>query len=160
MIRAGTLLMLIITLSEACDKQPTSLTVKVASASGDLVVVSVRNDSPRDVVLLSPMTPNRIVDPGACTLKLSTKLDDIIRPFAFTPELVILRSGAEQRFRVLLDPAYLPKTCDTWSVTTEYAYVNSDEIAGFRSKPSEELRQHILRNQHVATATDLVARNE
>jgi hypothetical protein len=160
MIRTGMLLMLVVTLSEGCKEQPDSIAVKVLSANTDAIVISVRNDSRKDIILLSPLTPNRTVDQDACTLRLSTKIDDIIRPFAFTPQLVAVRGRTEQRFRVLLHPVRLSTTCGAWHVMAEYAYVDSDLIERFSSPVSEEFRQHILRSQHLVASNDFIVLNE
>lgn len=132
------------------------LTVKVISATKDAITIKVRNNSGDDLVLLSPEAPAREVDKDACHVKLSTKVDDRIRPFAFTPQLVSVRGGSETQLRAVLLPLVIPESCADVLVSVEYAFIRPDEVERFRRKPSEDFRQYVLRNQRLVTTSQRV----
>ena len=137
-MRIGAFMMILALLSESCGERPGNVEIKVVAAGWDSVVIGVRNHSRNEVVLLSPATPSRQVDEDKCAVYLSTRVDERIRPYAFTPELVTVTRGSEMKFRASNHPFRLSKRCGRWDVTAEYAYIRPDEVENFAARPSEE----------------------
>ena len=155
-MRIGAFIMILAVLSESCGERPRNIEVKVVAAEREAIVIGVRNHSRNDVVLLSPATPSRQVDEDKCAVYLSTKVDERIRPFAFTPQLITVPGGSETKFRASIHPLSLSKPCSRWHITAEYAYIRPDEVEKFAGRPSEEFRQYVLRNQQIVTTSESV----
>ncbi len=143
----------------ACSLRPQVVSLHVVTAQKDAIVVRVRNDTEHDVVMLSPDSPSRQVDGKRCTVSLSTKVDDRVRPFAFTPRLITIQSGTEIEFRAAIHPYKVSTTCREWIVTAEYAYIRPEDVERFAGKASEDFRGHVLRNQQIVTTTASVRIN-
>jgi len=154
-MRSGALFMVLVALAQ-CKERPGRVAVHVLLAHRTSVLLSVENGTDRDIVMLSPAAPSRQVDEAHCTVKLSSKIDERVQPFAFAPELVTLRRGAKVQFNAPLYPLSLSKACARWTVDAEYAYVTPQDAAGYSENGSEEFRQHVLRVQQVATTTESI----
>lgn len=149
MKRIGVLWLIMASFVSCSDTGRTLFTVNVMSATKDMVTIEVRNNSDEELVLLSPETPAREVDEAACHVKLSTRIDDRIRPFVFTPQLIAVRGGGEMQFRAVLHPLVIPEPCRDVLVSVEYAFVRPAEVELLRHKTSEDFRQYVLKNQRL-----------
>jgi hypothetical protein len=129
------------------------VSVHVVAAHKDAIIIRIRNDTARDVVMLSPESPNRQVDEKRCTVRLSTKVDDRVRPFAFTPHLITVRRGTQLEVRAPLHPYELRTTRQKWLVTVEYAYVRPEDVERFAGKTTEDVREDVLHDQKTITTT-------
>lgn len=138
-------------LSESCGERPREIEVNVVSVERGSIVLMVRNRSGEDVVLLSPATPSRQVDDERCTVWLSTKVDERLWPYAFTPQLVTVAAGSKKTFRASIHPLRLSKACRHWHITAEYAYIRPEAAKRFAGRPSEEFRRSVLRNQRLVS---------
>jgi hypothetical protein len=142
------LLMLASLFAAACAENR-ALTIGVVAVQQDAVTLNVKNDSGRDLVLLSPAEPAREVDEARCAVRLSTKVDERIEPFAFTPRLITVRARTEMRIRAELRPLTIPASCKTVVVSLEYAFLRADEV----DKRGEDFRRYVLAHQQVVTLT-------
>ena len=143
-------LVLLLTLLTGCERR--SVAVEPLSIENNVVVLNITNDTSGDVVLLSPESPRRRADEQTCTLALSTVVDNIVRPFSFSPQLAVIRARTSARFAVKLEPVALTAKCRDWRVAATYAYVTPSAVHRFRNRP-EAFRQYVLKNQRVAAAT-------
>lgn len=121
----------------------------VAARGPNTVAVRVVNQTGIDVLLLSPMRPNRQLDPGGCTLLLSTKVQEWVRPYDFTPDLVQIRAGEKRTFSVELRED-VPANCRGWEIELEYAYVPAKEGSEARKGRASDFRGYVLENQRIA----------
>lgn len=152
-MRFAAFIVILASLSESCRQRQGRVEVTVISAESQAIVVGVANDSGNDVVLLSPATPSRMVNEDRCAVDLSTKIDERIRPFAFTPQLVTLRDGEKRQFRAALHPLRLSEACAHWRVVAEYAYIRPDEVDRFRGRAAEDFREYVLKNQQIVSTS-------
>ncbi|HJQ35971.1 MAG TPA: hypothetical protein VKB93_02420 [Thermoanaerobaculia bacterium] len=120
-----------------------------ATRRGAAVDVRITNRSASDIVLISPNIPNRQVDEERCTQLLSTKVQEWIQPYAFTPELVELKAGEAQTFAVEVQKGTLAE-CRDWRVDIEYAYVPSKEARAAQQQGTANFREYVLRHQQIA----------
>ena len=125
-----------------------SVTARPGNVTRDHLQITVSNGSSDTILLIAPASPNRQVDEQRCTLLLSTKVQEWIRPYAFTPELVELNAGDVKAFSVKLEPSVLTK-CPRLQVDLEYAFVRA-EAEAIRSKTRDELRAYLLKHQQIA----------
>lgn len=156
MVRQIGFWLLILGAWKCADRTPTVATI-VMSAQRDSIVVEISNRTNGEIVLLSPGAPVRQLDEQTCAVRLSTVVDNLLRPFAFTPDLVTVRANESRRVRVPLAPLAVPIKCLNLKVTITYAYVSPAGIARFQDKTSEEFRQYVLRNQRITSTEAIVA---
>jgi plastocyanin len=84
---------------------------------------------------------------------LSTKVQESIAPYAFTPELVEVGAGKTHTFLVELSERRSVK-CREWKIDLEYAYLHAKEACDAKVLDAPNLRQYVLRHQQIArTAT-------
>jgi hypothetical protein len=133
------------------------VSLRLTSVAMNEVTVQVRNDLATDIILLSPRAPSRELDRGGCRIRISTKVDKNIRPFAFTPELLTVRSGQKATFRVRLDPVMLAVSCSSWTVIADYAYLRPDDVAPFQGRVSQEFWEHAVAHQQVVSSESTVS---
>ncbi|MEO8383369.1 MAG: hypothetical protein ABI779_27180 [Acidobacteriota bacterium] len=129
------------------------VTLRIAAIERDEVTLTVLNGSTADIVLLSPHAPSRQMDEGGCELRLSSKIDRNIRPFAFTPELVTIAAGKETIFRATLAPVSLVESCATWTVSADYAYLKRDEVESFKKRTSHEFWEYAIDHQRIVNGS-------
>src|SRR5687768_1100476 len=88
----GRLALVILMLS--CVMYPElDVVARVARRGVATIDIQLENGSSVDVLLISPKKPNRQLDEERCTLLLSTKVQEWILPYAFTPDLVEIKAG-------------------------------------------------------------------
>jgi hypothetical protein len=122
---------------------------EVTRRSADAIEVRVANNSPMNILLMSPASPNREADEKQCMLRLSTKIQEWIRPYAFTPDLIEVKAGSTYTVSVGRIPP-TPATCTDWRVDLEYSYVEAKAALDARRIHSDDFRQYVLKHQQVA----------
>lgn len=125
---------------------------RVVKRTRDAVGIRIVNRSAAQILVISPVRPNRQVDEDRCTILLSTKIVAWIQPYAFTPELIAIEDGAARTFSVPLRVETLPSRCHEWRVNLEYAYIEANDAAGVRRLSPEDLRAYVLRHQQLASS--------
>lgn len=127
----------------------TGVSAKVVGRNAGKVDVRISNDSGIAILLISPTKPNRQVDRERCSVLLSTRVQDWIRPYDFTPEVVEVESHENETFSIdLREDA--PASCRSWEVKLEYAYVPAREGREVLKLGSSRFRSFVLGNQRMA----------
>lgn len=133
----------------ACVNHVSSVVTAEALRSDDSVAVRVTNRTDAPVLLISPARPNLQFDEEKCTVLVSTKVQESIRPYAFTPHLVELKAGETKTFTVNVQGASVAK-CRAWKLAVEYAYVASEGARTVQQQDDVALRGYVLRRQQIA----------
>src|ERR1700759_3638178 len=126
-----------------------SVTAEIARRAGGMIDVRVTNRTDVNILLISPTRPDAQVDEAQCRVMLSTKVQEWIRPYAFTPDLVELKGGETRTFAVLRQEATIPK-CGEWRVDLEYAYLRSNAARAAQQRKGADFRGYVLRHQQIA----------
>jgi hypothetical protein len=123
-------------------------TMEIGTNLNGEITVRVVNETPIDLVLVSPSVPMRTEDAEECALVLSTQVSESVQTYDFTPQLVSLNRGQAHE-ATLVGPDQTVERCRDWAITVEYAFMTADEARRYRNRTGEELRQFLLRHQQV-----------
>lgn len=144
----GRLVGMILLMSCARHSGPDVIAAVVQRAGGT-IDLRLTNRSGASILLVSPTRPNRQLDEERCAVLLSTKVQEWIRPYAFTPELVELKAGEGRTFPVEVGEGALAK-CRNWQVDVEYAYVPTKEARAAQQQNAADFHDYVLRHQQIA----------
>ena len=133
----------------ACTHESGPAIVVAARRASGTVIVQVTNRSQSSVLLLSPSTPNRQIDNQRCTVFLSTKVQEFVLPYAFTPDLIELKPGRTATFPIQLDSEFRER-CTNWQTSLEYAYVLTAAARPFERQDPMTFRAYVLQHQVIA----------
>lgn len=122
------------------------VTADLVERAGGMVDVRITNGLASEVILISPRSPDLLIDAERCTVLLSTKVGEWNRPYDFTPELVTLEAGETRVFTV--NPSHaVPNKCRRWRFDLEYTYLPAGEAREAARQDSVQFRAYVLRNQ-------------
>jgi hypothetical protein len=133
----------------ACARHTASdVIAEIARCNPKTIEIRVTNRSMVDTLLISPERPNRQVDAKRCSVLLSTKAEEWIRPYGFTPDLVALKAGETRTFTVELRES-LPRNCREWQVELEYTYILAREARVALGRNSLDFRHFVMGHQRI-----------
>ena len=142
-------LVLVMLMASCARGYGSDVVADVAARGINKVDVRLVNQTGVDVLLISPTRPNRQLDQERCSVLLSTRVQEWVRPYDFTPDLVQISAGEVRTFSVELRED-VPANCREWKVQLEYAYVPAKEGHEARKGRSSDFRGYVLENQRIA----------
>lgn len=133
-----------------------SIAIEGNVTSGEVVaVVVVNNPCPYDIVLISPRSPDLIIDAAKCTIVLNTKVLENVYYYSFEPELVTIKSGTTERIEIKMKNPNLSKTkCKSWILSSRYAYLTGDDADGLKYGTSQDVVKYLLEHQRLITSPE------
>jgi hypothetical protein len=126
--------------------------VATAAKRDDMIEVRLTNNTMTDILVISPNRPNREMDDQGCKLLLSTKVQEWIAPYAFTPELVQIDAGKSRTFLLEFSESRSAK-CREVKIDVEYAYLHAKEARAAKLRDEPNFRQYVLSHQKIAHTT-------
>jgi hypothetical protein len=148
MMKANVYIILLILLVSCSRRAAPDVTAELMERGGGMVDVRITNGLASEAVLISPQSPNLLIDAERCTVVLSTKVAEWNRPYDFTPQLVAIKAGETRIFTVNASHA-VPSKCGRWRFDLEYTYLAAREAREAARQDSVRFRGYVLRNQHL-----------